>query len=471
MISDITLAMSNYQKHSNKNNPIFMKINTGKTPSQIFSLIQNQFETAYLLESAVGPKKLAEFSFIGFGPKKTIVFNDKIITITNNETTEVIRLSATDLISDLRSILCQIRLVDQSIRLLGGAIGYISYDAIRYWERIPDKNSDKKLFPDAEFAVYDDGIFFNHKTNESYYYYIGKNRLNELDIKSKHEEPELIKYSNITSNINQSQYENIVLKAKDYIDNGEIFQVVLSRRLETTTTTGDLHSFYNVLREINPSPYMYHLKMGERRIIGSSPEMLVRVVKDSVETFPIAGTRSMNEDDSYNRKMAKDLLADPKDRSEHIMLVDLARNDIGKISRYGTVKTNQFMQIHQFSHVQHIVSHVKGKLKPEIDSYDALKAVFPAGTVSGAPKVRAMEIIDELEQIRRGPYAGAIGYFSYNGNSDFAITIRTLTALKNKIYIQAGAGIVADSDPKKEWIETQDKLACPQEALKLAANR
>src|SRR3972149_8894108 len=299
MISDITLAMSNYQKHSKKNNPIFMKINTGKTPSQIFSLIQNQFETAYLLESAVGPKKLAEFSFIGFGPKKTIVFKDKIITITNNETAEVIRLSATDLISDLRSIVCQIRLVDQSIRLLGGAIGYISYDAIRYWERIPDKNSDKKLFPDAEFAVYDDGIFFNHKTNESYYYYIGKNRLNELDIESKHEEPELIKYSNITSNINQSQYENIVLKAKDYIDNGEIFQVVLSRRLETTTT-GDLHSFYNVLREINPSPYMYHLKMGERRIIGSSPEMLVRVVKDSVETFPIAGTRSMNEDDSYN---------------------------------------------------------------------------------------------------------------------------------------------------------------------------
>ena len=158
-------------------------------------------------------------------------------------------------------------------------------------------------------------------------------------------------------------------------------------------------------------------------------------------------------------------------RPEHIMLVDLARNDIGKISRYGTVKMNQFMQIHQFSHVQHIVSHVKGQLKPELDSYDALKAVFPAGTVSGAPKVRAMEIIDELEQIRRGPYAGAIGYFSYNGNSDFAITIRTLTALKNKIYIQAGAGIVADSDPKKEWIETQDKLACPQEALKLAANR
>jgi anthranilate synthase component 1 len=216
---------------------------------------------------------------------------------------------------------------------------------------------------------------------------------------------------------------------------------------------------------------MYHLKMDEIRIIGSSPEMLVRTEKNVVETFPIAGTRPITTDHKTNQKLKEELLADPKDSAEHIMLVDLGRNDLGKISKYGTIKTTEFMEVHEYSHVQHMVSHVKGELKPRYDSYDAIRAVFPAGTVSGAPKLRAMEIIDELETTRRGPYAGAVGYFSYNGNSDFAITIRTLTTNRDQACIQAGAGIVADSQPTKEWHETKDKAAGLLNALNLASEK
>ena len=213
---------------------------------------------------------------------------------------------------------------------------------------------------------------------------------------------------------------------------------------------------------------MYFYKSGDRQIVGSSPEMLVRVENRIVETFPIAGTKPVAEDPSENNKLARELLADPKERAEHVMLVDLARNDIGKISKYGSVHVPEFMKVHQYSHVQHIVSQVVGELKENLQSYDALRAVFPAGTVSGAPKVRAMEIIDELEPARRGPYAGAVGYFSYNGNADFAITIRTLFADKNQAYIQAGAGIVADSVPEREWFETDHKAKALMQALEQA---
>jgi anthranilate synthase component 1 len=213
---------------------------------------------------------------------------------------------------------------------------------------------------------------------------------------------------------------------------------------------------------------MYFLKAGDRQIVGSSPEMLVRVDNRRVETFPIAGTRPCVEKPSENRRLAKELLADPKERAEHVMLVDLARNDVGKISKFGSVRVPEFMEIHRYSHVQHIVSQVVGDLKENCECYDALRAVFPAGTVSGAPKVRAMEIIEELESSRRGPYAGAVGYFSYNGNADFAITIRTLFADKDKAYIQIGAGIVADSVPEREWFETDHKAEALMKALKIS---
>ena len=213
---------------------------------------------------------------------------------------------------------------------------------------------------------------------------------------------------------------------------------------------------------------MYYYKSGDRQIVGSSPEMLVRVENRKVETFPIAGTRPVAQDLTENIKLAAELLADPKECAEHVMLVDLARNDLGRISKYGSVRVPEFMRVHQYSHVQHIVSQVVGELKDGLQSYDALRAVFPAGTVSGAPKVRAMEIIDELEAARRGPYAGAVGYFSYNGNADFAITIRTLFADKNQAYVQAGAGIVADSVPETEWFETDHKAKALMQALEIA---
>jgi anthranilate synthase component 1 len=213
---------------------------------------------------------------------------------------------------------------------------------------------------------------------------------------------------------------------------------------------------------------MYFLKAGDRQIVGSSPEMLVRVDNRVVETFPIAGTRPCAEKPSENRRLAKELLSDPKERAEHVMLVDLARNDIGKVSKFGSVRVPEFMTVHRYSHVQHIVSRVVGNLRDECDCYDALRAVFPAGTVSGAPKVRAMEIIEELEPTRRGPYAGAVGYFSYNGNADFAITIRTLVANRGKAYIQVGAGIVADSVPEREWFETEHKAEALMKALEIS---
>jgi anthranilate synthase component 1 len=267
-------------------------------------------------------------------------------------------------------------------------------------------------------------------------------------------------------NITKKYFEQAVEKAKDYVACGDIFQVVLSKRYEFRVK-GNLTAFYRSLREINPSPYMYFFKAGDRQIVGSSPEMLVRVDDRRVETFPIAGTRPCVMENSENRRLAKELLADPKERAEHVMLVDLARNDVGKISKFGSVRVPEFMKVHRYSHVQHIVSQVIGDLKEDCECYDALRAVFPAGTVSGAPKVRAMEIIEELEPSRRGPYAGAVGYFSYNGNTDFAITIRTLFADKDKAYIQAGAGIVADSVPEKEWFETEQKAGALMKALQI----
>jgi len=299
----------------------------------------------------------------------------------------------------------------------------------------------------------------------AFYYYLKENRLPEIvKTMKKPENHSALACKKLGVNVTKERFEKSVEKAKEYVTKGDIFQAVLSKRF-AFDIHGDLIGFYGSLRKINPSPYMYFLKMGDRQIVGASPEMLVRVDNRVVETFPIAGTRPCTEKPAENRRLARELLADPKERAEHVMLVDLARNDLGKISEYSSVRVTEFMKVHKYSHVQHIVSRVEGKLKNECESYDALEAVFPAGTVSGAPKVRAMEIIEELEPTRRGPYAGAVGYFGYNGNADFAITIRTLFADKNKAFIQAGAGIVADSVPEKEWFETEHKAEALIKAL------
>jgi len=328
--------------------------------------------------------------------------------------------------------------------------------------------SDDLNFPDAQLGVFDDGIVFDHGQRRAFYYYSSDNRLAEVERLIKHSSDcEALSYKQPKVNITKEYFEKAVKKAKEYVACGDIFQVVLSKRYEFRVE-GDLIEFYRSLRGINPSPYMYFLKAGDRQIVGSSPEMLVRVDNRRVETFPIAGTRPCVRENSENRRLAKELLADPKERAEHVMLVDLARNDVGKISKFGSVRVPEFMKVHRYSHVQHIVSQVVGDLKEDCECYDAMRAVFPAGTVSGAPKVRAMEIIEELEPNRRGPYAGAVGYFSYNGNADFAITIRTLFADKDKAYIQAGAGIVADSVPEREWFETEHKAGALMKALQMS---
>lgn len=346
-------------------------------------------------------------------------------------------------------------------------MGYFSYDAVRYLEALPKPPKDDVALPDFEFGVYDDGIVFDHITGQAYYYWYNNNRIREVErFRNLKRKTKSLVANKPRTNITQEDFEVIVRKAKRYIKSGDIFQTVLSKRFEFSFK-GDLVEFYEALRRINPSPYMYFLKMKERAVVGSSPEMLGRVEGKRADTFPIAGTRPVGNSRYEDQRLAKDLLNDPKERAEHVMLIDLARNDLGKVSEFGTVTVPEFMTVQKYSHVQHIVSRVSGQLRPDCDAVDTFKAIFPAGTVSGAPKKRAMEIIDELEPCRRGPYAGAVGYFSYNGNADFAITIRTLVANGNRAFIQAGAGIVADSDPTSEWFETEQKANALLHALKL----
>lgn len=394
------------------------------------------------------------------------------LAITRDEITgEGNKQHVTDPLSAIQQALKSQVLLNKEFRFIGGAVGYISYDVVRYWEKLPLKTRDDTGFPDVQMGVFDDGIVFDHKEKTAYYYFLGEDRFDEIArLGTKSGNSETLSFSQPKVNITKEYFEHAVEKAKEYVRQGDIFQVVLSKRYDFRVQ-GDLIAFYRSLRAINPSPYMYFFKSGDRQLVGSSPEMLVRVENRTVETFPIAGTRPVADNPAENKRLAQDLLSDPKERAEHVMLVDLARNDVGKIAAYGSVRVPEFMQVHKYSHVQHIVSRVVGNLREGCQSYDALKAVFPAGTVSGAPKPRAMEIIEELELARRGPYAGAVGYFSYNGNADFAITIRTLFADKEKAHIQAGAGIVADSVPEREWLETESKAEALMKALEVAGGK
>jgi anthranilate synthase component 1 len=436
-----------------------------QSPSEIFSKLHDHFEYAYILESAEGPRKLARYSFIGFNPALTVKIKNTRVEVQNRKNNETVRTKVNDPLALLREILRSRSIPYKGLRFIGGAVGYISYDSIRYWERLPSIATDNLDFPDIEVGVFDDGIIFDHARRQAFYYYLEEDRSFEVKKLIKEvSNPEQLSFSQPRANFVKEKFEDAVMKVKEFISSGDVFQVVLSKRYEFQIK-GDLILFYKRLRKINPSPYMFFLKMGDRHIVGSSPEMLMRVENGLIETFPIAGTRPRVKSRYKNEKLARDLMTDPKEQAEHVMLIDLARNDVGKISEFGSVNVREFMTVHRFSHVQHIVSRVVGKLKAECDCYDALRAVFPAGTVSGAPKIRAMEIIEEFEPVRRGPYAGAVGYFSYNGNADFAIAIRSLFANENSAYIQVGAGIVADSTPESEWFETEYKASALIQAL------
>ncbi len=426
-----------------------------KNAFELFKSLYNNYNELFILESLQGPKEMAELSIIGFDPCIRFIAKDRNVEVISREGTKTTYYTE-DPLRLLKSMMPMVN--DHRFRYIGGAVGYISYDAINYWEKV---NVKKSNYPSMEFGIYTDGLLFDHINAKVYYFYLDKPRFNELKIEEINDD---INITNIKRNITQEQFVDMVNKAKEYIRDGDIYQVVLSKRFNMNIM-GNKLSIYSNLRRINPSPYMYMLKINDREVIGSSPEMLVRTNKGMIETFPIAGTRPISNDKEENERLKRELLNDEKELAEHTMLVDLARNDLGRVCTWGSVKVNELMSIKEFSHVQHIVSHVIGKLNNNKDAYDALRAVFPAGTVSGAPKVRAIEIIDELEHDPRGPYAGAIGYFSFNGSSDFAISIRSLFVNGNNAYVQSGAGIVADSIPINEWYETEHKAKAILDAI------
>ena len=438
--------------------PSIIPLELSENQFQIYNKISRNYEHSFLFESLTGPEILSETSVMGFDPKKIIRGYKNKVEIISGKTETIL---TEDPFKELKKLLR--KSTEQSYRYLGGAVGIVNYDAVRIIENIPDTHQAPE--PLFEFGIYDDGILYDNLHKKLFYFYYDENRFEQF--KMNDDSFGEFSASETTTNMNKESFSKIVNKAKQYIYKGDIFQTVLSRKF-SFKTKGDTLKLYKTLRKLNPSPYMYHLKHGNKTIIGASPEMLVRVTNDKVETFPIAGTRKITNDEKKDKKLAEELLNDEKEIAEHTMLVDLGRNDIGRVCKFGTVHPKSLMQIKKFSHVQHIVTHLIGTLSPEKDMFDAFKAVFPAGTVSGAPKVRAMEIIDELEAESRGPYAGAVGYFSYNGCCDFAIAIRSIFIKNNKGFIQSGAGIVSDSVPENEFKETEHKANAMLQALREA---
>ena len=453
---------------------------------------------SFLLESVEKAEQVGRYSFLGFNPQRQIkTMGQKVILQDNGHVEERLLSPDEDPLDVVAAELKRYQpvapvheLVDSLPRFFGGAVGYLSYDLVHFFEHLPDTLPDELELPDLHMLITDTLVVFDHVQHRlllfanalispgcdlDAVYDDAVTRLDAMETKVRRplpyfSIPRLESSSELTSNVTPAQYEKAVDKAKSYILEGDIFQVVLSQRL-SRRTSADPFSIYRALRRVNPSPYMFFLDLGgdpSLHIIGSSPEVLVRLQDDTAEVRPIAGTRPRGATREEDQRLKEDLLADPKERAEHVMLVDLGRNDLGRVCEYNTVHVPELLVTETYSHVIHIVSHVQGTLREEFDAYDLLRATFPAGTLSVAPKVRAMEIIDELEGVRRGPYGGAVGYFGFNGNLDTCITIRTMIMKGNQVYLQAGAGIVADSDPNKEYHETLHKAGALSEAIRMA---
>ena len=444
-----------------KTNPKVIPLEVTGNQFEIYNKISRNYSHSFLFESLTGPEELAETSIMGFDPKIIVKgYSDRVDLQYKDGTKKTIPTQ--NPFQEIKNLITPI--TDQTYRYFGGAVGTINYDAIRLWEKIPQ--SAKVNEPLMEFGIYDDGILYDNIQKKSFYFYYNTNRVDELKVSElKFDDFEV---SEISTNLDKDSFADIVNKAKKYIHAGDIFQVVLSRRFNFQVS-GDLLKVYKILRQLNPSPYLFHMKLGTKTIIGASPEMLIRVTGDTVETFPIAGTRKITDDEDKNEQLKQEMIHDEKELAEHTMLVDLGRNDIGRVCKYGSVHVDKLMEVKKFSHVQHMVTHVVGTLDSKYDMFDAFKAVFPAGTVSGAPKIRAMEIIDESEPDSRGPYAGAVGYFSNNGCCDFAISIRSIFVDGNQGYVQAGAGIVSDSVAENELKETEHKANAMLTALREAS--
>jgi len=459
-----------------------------ETPVSAFKKLGDT-EYSYLLESVEGGQKVGRYSFIGGKPFLTFSYQDGVVTIEKNGSIE--EYNTDHPLKELEDILAKYQPMELADlpRFYGGAVGYLGYDLVTSFEEIELMASSGLDIPDSLFILTDTILIFDHvkhkikivantlvEDNPEEAYQQAINKINKIrkrlkvDSKSSfalanNKQPENIEFK---SNMNQEEFMHKVKQAKEYIRAGDIFQVVLSQRLEAEITVQPFE-VYRVLRRINPSPYMYYLNFKELQLVGASPEMLVRVEDGVVENRPIAGTRPRGATKDEDKELAEEMLNDKKERAEHTMLVDLGRNDVGRVSQYGTVEVDEFMEVEEYSHVMHLVSNVNGELRDDQSGFDALRSCFPAGTVSGAPKIRAMEIINELEPTKRGPYAGAIGYFSFNGNLDSCITIRTMLFKEDKVYVQAGAGIVFDSDPVAEYQETLNKAQALLKAIELAS--
>ena len=444
-----------------------------ETPVSAFRKIGGS-QFAFLLESVEGGEKVGRNSFLGSEPFAVFSSKGDTVTISRDGRRQTRVLGpGEDPLTALKSLLAEYKFVpvEGLPRFCGGAVGFMGYDVVRFFERLPNGTQDDLGLPDSVFVLTDTCIIFDHA------YHTGKVLSNALvngdpdqayDAAIRKIDALCAKLASpasavpapqptprdtrLTPNMTREDYEKAVLAAKEYIQAGDVIQVVLSQRL-SRAVAADCFDLYRALRSLNPSPYMYYLTYGDVKIVGSSPERLVSVEDGEVITRPIAGSRPRGKTPEEDEALAAELLADEKERAEHIMLLDLGRNDVGRVCRYGTVTVDEQMIIEKYSHVQHIVSNVRGQLRADRDQFDVLRACFPAGTLSGAPKVRAMEIIDELEPTRRGPYGGVIGYFSFSGNMDTAITIRTIVSANGVCHLQVGAGIVADSVPSREYEE------------------
>jgi anthranilate synthase component 1 len=464
--------------------PVYREIiaDTETPVSAFMKLFASKY--CFLLESIEGGEKWARYSFIGIDP--SIIFTSKGRRVTIRRGTAVEEKECARPLDELRLLMQRYHPVEipSLPRFYGGAVGYIGYDMVRFFERLPDATQDDLGWNDACLMITDTLLIFDNQQHTMKIVcnvHVDEARdihgayqsavatiehviaLLQKPVKKIHPSAPALP-GVVSSNVHKNDFKHIVKKAKSYIRSGDIIQVVLSQRFETDMGTDPIN-LYRALRIVNPSPYMYCIRMDKDFIIGSSPEVLVRLEKNDIVVRPIAGTRSRGRDDKEDRQLEDELRRDPKEVAEHIMLVDLGRNDVGRVAEMGSVNVEDFMVVERYSHVMHLVSSVRGRLRKGSDAFDLFAATFPAGTVSGAPKIRAMEIIEELEQNKRGPYAGAVGYFSFSGNMDLCITIRTMFVKNGKIYFQAGAGIVMDSKPENEYIETVNKAKAMVRAI------
>ena len=456
------------------------------TPVSAFLALRQPGRHGFLLESVEGGEKLARYSFLGKDPYCIVRARGARVTVEKDGATTHVDGDVFTVLQRMLDRYTEIKTPGLP-RLTCGAVGYLGYDAVRLIERLPHPPDDDLGLPDAVWCFYDTLVAFDHvkhqlvlmasafvepETDPDEAYEEACERLSRLEAElgAPFESPEPVRLTSdsVRSNFERSDFEDAVERARRYIYEGDVFQVVLSQRF-SMPFEGDRFNLYRALRQVNPSPYLFFLDFEGFSLIGSSPEVLVRVEEDRAEVLPIAGTRRRGETPDEDTRLEAELLADPKERAEHLMLVDLGRNDLGRVCRYGSVSVDRYAYVERYSHVMHIVSSVSGRLPEQARAMEVLAACFPAGTVSGAPKVRAMEIIDELEPTRRGIYAGAVGYVDFSGTLDTCITIRPILVRDRTIYVQAGAGIVADSDPAFEYEETVSKARALLHAMHLAA--